>query len=68
MHFINSYLVIYVKTKKNKKTAKQISKQNKTKKKKKRKKGKRRSLAGFEPCTYDLSGPHIATTPLRMVT
>ena len=33
LHFINSYLGIYLKTKK--KTAKQISKQNKTKKKKK---------------------------------
>ena len=45
LHFINSYLGIYLK----KKTAKQISKQNKTKKKKKRKKGKRRLLAEFEP-------------------
>ena len=51
-----------------KKTAKQISKQDKTKKKKKRKKGKRRSIAGFEPGTFSLTRPHIATTPLRMVT
>ena len=42
---------------------------NKTKqKRKKRKKGKRRSLAGFEPGTFGLTRPLIATTPLRMVT
>ena len=65
LHFSNSYLSIYLKTKQ-KKTAKQISKRDKTKKKKKRKKGKRRSEMGFEPCTFRKIRPHIATTPLRM--
>ena len=49
-----------------------MSKTNKqtreNKKEKKRKKGKRRSLAGFEPRTFGLTRPHIATTPMRMVT
>ena len=53
---------------KSKKTATQISKQDKTKKKKKRKKGKRRSLTEFEPGTFGLTRPHIATTPLKMIT
>ena len=72
LHFSNSYLSIYLKTKKTttKKTAKQISKQDKTKKekKKKRKKGKRKSLADFEPGTFELTRPHMATTPLWIVT
>ena len=67
LHFSNSYLSIYLKTKQ-KKPAKQISKQDKTKKKKKRKKGKRRSIAGFELGTFGLTRSHIATTPLRMAT
>ena len=51
--------------KKNSKTNKQ-TKQNK--KGKKMKKGKRRSVAEFEPGTFGLTRPHIATTPLRMIT
>ena len=50
---------MYLKTKK---PAEQISKQNK----KERKKGKRRSLAEFKPGTF--ARPHMATTPLRMIT
>ena len=64
LHFINSYLRINIKTKqKNSKTNKQ-AKQNK--KEKKRKKGKRGLLAEFEPGAYELTRPHIATTPLRI--
>ena len=60
LHFINSYLGIYLKTKQNKQT-----KQNK--KEKKRKMEKRRSLAEFEPGIFGLIRRHIATTPLRMI-
>ena len=63
-------LGVYLKTKnqKQKKPAKQISKQNKTKKKKKKEEGKRKVLTEFEPGTFGLTRPHIATTPLRMIT
>ena len=54
--------------KKQKKPAKQISKQNKTKKKKKKEEGKKKVLTEFEPGTFGLTRPHIATTPLRMIT
>ena len=68
----NTFLAVYctlVTDLKTKKRAKQISKQDKTKtKKKNRKKGKRKSLADFENGTFRLTWPHIATTPLRMVT
>ena len=71
----NTFLVVYctlgvyLKPKqKTKKTAKQISKQNKTKKKKKKEEGKKKVLTEFEPGTFGLTRPHIATTPLRMIT
>ena len=68
MHFINSYLGIYLKTKTNKKNSKTNKQTKQNKKEKKRKTGKRRSLAEFEPGTFGLTRPHIATTPLRMIT
>ena len=62
MHFINSYLGIYSKTKKTKQKKK--SKTNKqTKQNKAKKKGKmvkRRSLADFGPGTFGLLRLHIA--------
>ena len=61
-------LGIYLKTKnkkqkKNSKTNKQ-TKQNK----KEKKEGKKKVLTEFEPGTFGLTRPHIATTPLRMIT
>ena len=67
----NTFLAVYctlVTDLKTKKRAKQISKKDKTKTKKNRKKGKRKYLADFENGTFRLTWPHIATTPLRMVT
>ena len=72
LHFINSYFGIYFKTttknktKQNSKTNKQAKK--KQKRNKKRKKGKSRSLAGLEPGAFELTQPHMATTPLRVTT
>ena len=68
LHFINSYLGIYLKTKKKPKEPSKTNKQTKqNKKEKKKEKGKRRSIAEFEPGTFGLTRPHIATTPLRMI-
>ena len=66
----NTFLAVYctLGTYLKPKTAKQISKQNKTKKKKKKEEGKKKVLAEFEPGTFGLTRPHIATTPLRMIT
>ena len=62
MHFINSYLGIYSKTKKNNKKKSKTNKQTKQNKaKKKRKMVKRRSLADFGPGTFGLLRLHIAT-------
>ena len=66
LHFINSYLGIYIKKKKKKQNKAQQA--NKTKKKQKREMEKRRSLAECEPGTFGLIRLHIATTPLRMIT
>ena len=68
----NTFLAVYctlgIYLKPKKKPAKQISKQNKTKKKKKKEEEKKKVLAEFEPGTFGLTRPHIATTPLRMIT
>ena len=61
--FIALYWQLFRYIFKNKKT----TQQNKTKKEKKRK-GKRRLLAEFEPGASELTRPHTATTPLRMIT
>ena len=67
LHFSNSYLSIYLETKE-KKTSKTNKQTRQNKNEKKRNKGKRKSLAGFEPGTFDLTRHHIATTPLRITT
>ena len=57
LHFINSYLGIYLKTKKQ-----QNKKANKTKQKRKKKEeGKRRYIAEFEPGASELTRSHIAS-------
>ena len=60
LHFINSYLGIYLKTKtKNKKNSKTNKQTKQNKKENKRKVGSRRSVARFELGTSGLTGLHI---------
>ena len=65
LHFSNSYLSIYLKTKKQQN---KINKQTwQIKKEKKREKGKKKVFSRIWT-QFGLTRPHIATTPLRMVT
>ena len=62
MHFSNSCLSIYLKTKQ-KNPAKKNKQTRQNKKEKKGRREKKRPLAEFEPGTFGLTRPHIATTP-----